>query len=158
LGLNISLIRGGLKPLGCLAEVAFHAAAIVLARKPLAGTVAKNVWMYGTGGINIGACRIPCHEALTGGGEKLWSHYRDGTQYRASPKVNEGNGRWPANVIHDGSADEVELFPQSKRRQRDVAGSESSADEAHIKAPEYAQEKGRAGEPSAMKRYADQAA
>jgi site-specific DNA-methyltransferase (adenine-specific) len=127
---------------------------IVLARKPLVGTVADNVLQYGTGGINIGACRIACDETLTGGGGKLWSHYRDGTQDRASPKVNEGNGRWPANVIHDGSGEVVELFPQSKRRQRDVEGSEPSANDAE--AAEYAERKGRAGEVSAMKRYTDQ--
>lgn len=55
---------------------------ICMARKPLKGTVAENMAMYTTGAINIALCRIG-----------------------AAP------GRWPANLIHDGSDEVVALFP-----------------------------------------------
>jgi site-specific DNA-methyltransferase (adenine-specific) len=75
---------------------------ICFARKPLDGTVAENVIKYGTGGINIDASRI----AIIGDEEAL--------------------GRWPANVIHDGSDEIINLFPYSKGQQADVKGNEKS--------------------------------
>jgi hypothetical protein len=53
----------------------------------------------GTGALNIDRCRTATPEVLSGGGGKLWSHYRDGTTDRAEPKVNAGRGRWPANFV-----------------------------------------------------------
>lgn len=53
---------------------------IVLARKPIAGTVAANVIAHGTGALNIDACRIGPGESVPGGG-------------------SGSAGRWPANVI-----------------------------------------------------------
>jgi len=52
---------------------------IILARKPLAGTVAANVTQYGTGAVNVDRCRV--------GGN-----------------VDEMRGRWPANVVLDEEA------------------------------------------------------
>ena len=73
---------------------------IHLARKPLSEpSVAANVIRHGVGGLNVDRCRIGNGEILTGGGGKLWSHYRDGTEDRAEPKVNPGLGRWPANLL-----------------------------------------------------------
>ncbi len=60
---------------------------VALARKPLDGTVAANVLAHGTGGINIDACRVPSEA---------------------------GEGRWPANLVHDGSGEVLALFPESK--------------------------------------------
>lgn len=87
---------------------------IVLARKPLKGTVAANVQEFGTGAINVDGCRIG-----TEGGAK----YEQNSQhvksqpgavsaYASSPKV-EGLGRWPANCIHDGSEEVVGAFPDT---------------------------------------------
>lgn len=70
-------------------------------RKPLGGSVARNVLEHGCGAIHIDAARISSAEVLTGGGGKLWSHYRDGTEDRAEPQVNVGRGRWPTNLILD---------------------------------------------------------
>lgn len=78
-----------------------------LVRKPLEGTVAANVLKWGVGGLNIDASRVATDETLAGGGGKLWSHYRDETQDRAVPRINEGQGRFPANVIFDEAAAEV---------------------------------------------------
>lgn len=71
---------------------------ILVFRKPLEGTVVNNVLKYGTGALNIDGCRVGAGETLKGGGGKLWSHYRDGTEDKAEPKINEGSGRWPPNV------------------------------------------------------------
>jgi DNA modification methylase len=69
---------------------------VVLARKPLSeGTVAANVLLRGTGAINIDGCRI---------GDEC--------------------GRWPANLIHDGSAEVIEAFPQS-----DIGGGPRAANQ-----------------------------
>ena len=76
---------------------------ITLARKPLTGSVVQNCLQHGCGALNVDASRIGSGgEVLTGGGGKLWSHYRDETEERAVPRTNLG-GRWPANVLHDGS-------------------------------------------------------
>jgi len=89
---------------------------IILARKPLAGTVAGNVLEHGTGAINIDACRVG-NEARSwrGMSAKVPSTgtFRDDSWV---PKdiSNSANGRWPANFIHDGSDEVLELFPRSK--------------------------------------------
>lgn len=70
-----------------------------LFRKPVEGTVAENVLRYGCGGLHIDACRVGGGDVLTGGGGKLWSHYRDHTSDRAAPRVNQGLGRWPSNLV-----------------------------------------------------------
>lgn len=94
---------------------------IVLARKPLIGSVARNEAAFGTGALNIDACRI-AHETINGGNLADNPHLR-GTKERAAPVATpfgrEGDitaltsqaGRWPANVIHDGSDEVVMGFP-----------------------------------------------
>jgi len=89
---------------------------IVLARKPLIGTVAANVLTHGTGAINIDGCRVGAGEArlsMTGGlGRKANPVY--GQFARQDVEVIETTqGRWPANVIHDGSAEVVGAFPET---------------------------------------------
>lgn len=84
---------------------------IVMARKPLDGTVADNVLKHGVGGINIDGCRVGLNgeQLPTGSGNPsngaTWSMNGNGG--------NETNplGRFPANVIHDGSDEVVALFP-----------------------------------------------
>ena len=102
---------------------------MVLARKPLVGTVAANVLTYGTGGLNIDGSRVVAE------GEnfdnlksrpigKLNTRRNDETDEEFDVRVNESPeqlaalaklkelGRWPANVIHDGSDEVVALFPE----------------------------------------------
>lgn len=92
---------------------------IVMARKPFKQTVSANMNEHGTGAINIDACRIPTDEALNGGAGGLLSHQRDGTEpvadYEQAPE-----GRWPANIIHDGSEAVVSVFPDAKGQQGDL--------------------------------------
>lgn len=89
---------------------------IPLARKPLEGTVAENVLKYGTGAINIDACRI----GMRTGNESGWTGSKEsensamsGANYERKPKNEAGLGRWPANLIHDGSDEVLALFPES---------------------------------------------
>lgn len=86
---------------------------ITVARKPLGGTVAENVLAHGTGALNIDGCRVG-----TEGGAK-WvpqGDKGDAGQFGGGIKdggieVVPGLGRWPANLIHDGSDEVVALLP-----------------------------------------------
>lgn len=83
---------------------------IIVARKPLIGTVAQNVLTHGTGALNVDGCRVP--GAFVSGWSKTGSKESEnrsmsGKNYARNPKPDSENGRWPANVVHDGS-DEVE--------------------------------------------------
>jgi site-specific DNA-methyltransferase (adenine-specific) len=77
---------------------------IVVARKPLIGTVAENVLTHGTGGLNIDASRIGSQ-----GGNKRTEFddianngvYGSGLGQSKPAQVVEGLGRWPANLILD---------------------------------------------------------
>ena len=88
---------------------------MVLARKPLIGTVANNVLTHGTGGLNIDGARVG-----TGTGETKTVNYPDirGNNYNNANGSVEytvtDQGRWPANFIHDGSDEVVVLFPNVK--------------------------------------------
>jgi DNA modification methylase len=85
---------------------------LVLARKPFKGTVANNVLEHGTGAINIDGCRVEGAKPDTtrgqGGGNGKYSEI--GAQGRI---VDDGLGRFPANVIHDGSPEVMDLFPDA---------------------------------------------
>lgn len=103
---------------------------IVLARKPLIGTVAENVLGHGTGALNIDGCRVAIDESVDDprlGGNGDWS------SDKMAKNVYEGGyagvrvgssplGRWPANLIHDGSSEVADLFPVSDGQQGDLIG------------------------------------
>lgn len=84
----------------------------VLARKPLIGTVAANVLEYGTGAINVDGCRVGTDIVGWGGaaGGKGDSTVSPGNK-DGDPRPVEG--RWPANVIHDGSDEVLAGFPET---------------------------------------------
>jgi site-specific DNA-methyltransferase (adenine-specific) len=89
---------------------------IVLARKPLSeGTVAANVLKWGTGAINVDGCRIEHDEDCTpmAAQGQINSMIRQSGRFEATTNL-KANGRWPANVGHDGSADVTAAFPESK--------------------------------------------
>ena len=89
---------------------------IVLARKPLEGTVAHNVLTYGTGALNIDGTRIGTTDSLPdAGGERVYTNEVHGKGLGVSSgRSAELGGRWPANVIHDGHPDIVNRFPRAK--------------------------------------------
>ena len=90
-----------------------------LCRKPLSEkTIAANVLKWGTGGINIDGCRV--------GTDAGWSYpsgaggngFHGGVGRKADGSRKDAcestQGRFPANLIHDGSQEVLELFPESK--------------------------------------------
>ncbi len=107
---------------------------ITVARKPLIGTVAENVLQHGTGGLNVDGCRVgddvrvnrsssipgagrmqACNQIDRGDGKTPDGRnlpnlvaYAKRSKDREPQEVT---GRWPANLIHDGSEEVVELFP-----------------------------------------------
>ena len=86
---------------------------IVMARKPLSEkTVVDNVLKYGTGGINIDESRVGNEERLNKGMSSLGVMHDD--SWKPRDVENTTNGRFPANVIHDGSDEVTKLFPNSK--------------------------------------------
>ena len=91
---------------------------IVVARKPIEGTVASNVLKWGTGGINVDGCRVEAEEELrrTVGGFAANSEiYHNDEKYKINTmETNTPKGRFPANVIHDGSDEVLALFPESE--------------------------------------------
>jgi site-specific DNA-methyltransferase (adenine-specific) len=88
----------------------------ILMRKPLEKglTIAENVLKWGTGGINIDGCRIETADKL----ERVQGNNKD-TSTPNAPNNGwiskpQNLGRFPSNLIHDGSDEVVSLFPNSK--------------------------------------------
>jgi DNA modification methylase len=71
---------------------------IVVARKPLIGTVAENVLTHGTGGLNIDASRIGTETITTTNGKGFSGSFKGGVNNNGGATHQ---GRWPANIILD---------------------------------------------------------
>jgi DNA modification methylase len=77
---------------------------VVVARKPLVGTVAANVLAHGTGALNIDGCRVGAEGGTTGcTAGPSGGIFGDGLN-GAFGRVVDGLGRWPANVVLDPDA------------------------------------------------------
>lgn len=115
---------------------------IVMARKPFRGAVANNVLEHGTGALNIDGCRVASqqdenfarpvnHTGLHEGWDRPWKHDADALA-RERIKRDEMErkaqelGRWPANIIHDGSDEVLAAFPDAKGQQGKITGNEPS--------------------------------
>jgi len=98
---------------------------IIMARKPLVGTVAANVLAYGTGALNIDFCRVELPDGVApeigtpgwGGPAKQSTAVpgQEGATVERHPPSQLG--RWPANVIHDGSEEVLSTFPDAPGQQ-----------------------------------------
>lgn len=130
---------------------------ICVARKPLIGTVAANFAEHGTGGLNIDGCRIGWPEGNApeigtpgwGGPAKKLTAVpgQDGeTVERAGPHMA---GRWPANLIHDGSEEVLAAFPDAPGQMADIRSTAPSAKTSGIYGPMK-----RENEATQEKRYA----
>ena len=94
---------------------------ITVARKPLVGTVAENVLEHGTGALNIDGCRVATDPSVDDprlGGNGAWKTdkaaqnvYEGG--YAGQNIASSSLGRWPANLIHDGSDEVMSVFPSN---------------------------------------------
>jgi site-specific DNA-methyltransferase (adenine-specific) len=94
---------------------------IIVARKPLTGTVAENVQRFGTGAINVDCCRV----GFSGADDEQESKQKNQhANFASGPMTNQvfgefkkdrdnwnPTGRFPANLIHDGSEEVVAAFP-----------------------------------------------
>lgn len=92
---------------------------VILARKPLEGTVAENVLKHGTGAINVDGCRIVRDKDDESGWSKTGSRASSnramsGCNYERDPKPDNQEGRWPSNLILDGSDEVMTGFPSVK--------------------------------------------
>ena len=104
---------------------------IIMARKPFKGTVAACVLEYGTGAINIEACRVPHDEEC-----RIMKPSQANIEHPSEKCMQAGRrvetlelkpeGRFPANIIHDGSEEVLSVFPDSKGQRGDVKGTEPS--------------------------------
>jgi len=127
---KVTISTDGLKPGEAISDAAISDAArqwsgfgtslkpayepIIVARKPLIGTVAANVLEHGTGALNVDGCRV-------GTTVETWPaarNYAPGQKQPGGkgPRMATGPipaGRWPANLIHDGSAEVLEGFPET---------------------------------------------
>ncbi len=95
---------------------------IYMGQKPFSednGTL--NILRHGTGAINIDGCRVGDADTrrMKAGGARDFPHEDDSWKPTAIQVGNE-NGRWPANLIHDGSAEVIEAFPEAPGQQREV--------------------------------------
>ena len=90
---------------------------VCMARKPLQGTVAANFAAHGTGGLNIDGCRVgttkdvPTSPAKDRIGQVAKGNERGRTAETTG--FDAETGRWPANLIHDGSDEVLAGFPKS---------------------------------------------
>ena len=114
---------------------------IVMARKPLDGTVANNVLTHGTGGINIDASRVETTDNfdnvkdrtdMTG---KLTIHH-EGGNLEALDKLKT-LGRFPANFIHDGSDEVLALFPETGKSTGGRIGKKQMSNVTNVPAGQY---------------------
>ena len=96
---------------------------IVVARKPLTGTVASNVLEWGTGALNIDGTRVGYANGEVNFDRVQRQQHSEGAvegAFGASALIGKeistykAEGRWPSNVIHDGSEEVLAGFPTSK--------------------------------------------
>ena len=117
---------------------------IVVARKPLVGTVAANVLQFGTGAINIDACRVAyagTNDATAAAeirgrqternveGWGMRSQEIDREEYLNG---SAGLGRWPANLIHDGSPEVIAAFPTTPGQMAKASTADTPRNGQHI--------------------------
>lgn len=143
---------------------------IVVARKPLIGTMARNLAAHGVGALNTDGCRVAAEGGsptvqrresarrnntdYTGGGVKAIVTDAEGRFQRRGdpetfmrPRDSELLGRWPANVIHDGSDEVLAAFPAAPGQIADASTSSSSRKTQNVYG-EMKRGNGRENEPS----------
>jgi site-specific DNA-methyltransferase (adenine-specific) len=109
---------------------------IVMARKPLIGTVEENWMVHGTGALNVEGCRVETDENLNGGAyakvrqesTSEWAtlHKTTGAEF-VQPA-----GRWPANLAHDGSDEVLAAFPQAPGQMAAISGTAPSEKTSNV--------------------------
>lgn len=100
---------------------------IIVARKPFKTSIAENIMQYGVGGINIDECRIPFEDTQNPATNPLYRQ-QNKDKYKQIEKGQESEGavnftsskndisnlgRFPSNVIHDGSEEATKDMPNT---------------------------------------------
>lgn len=90
---------------------------VIVARKPFKSTVAANVLEHGTGGINVDGCRVAADDgASTARARTVVGNTSTPFEEGVAMGGNDSPlGRWPANLIHDGSEEVVGLLGSAAR-------------------------------------------
>lgn len=131
---------------------------IVVARKPFKGTVLQNVERHGTGAFNINACRVgfesdaDIKSATWGRGTNIIGGNYVGATHPDGREDIEANplGRWPANLIHDGSDEVLAVFPTAPGQQRELS---TDSSKPKFEGSIYGKMNHRSGEASAERVY-----
>jgi len=133
-----------------------------LARKPLREkTIAANVQKWGTGAINIDGCRVETIESLSCGAYSGSMREKEDTAWQnADRKSGKGSGfragigeyqqplgRFPANMIHDGSEEVLGLFPETKSGGGDKASKKESPNRS-MSGKNYVRQRGKVSTPN----------
>ncbi len=93
---------------------------IVIAQKPVEKTIVDNVLKHGTGAFNVDACRIPVDASddvyaknphTRSKGTDAYDHNCYGKYGEMGEDYDPSRGRYPANLVHDGSPEVIALFP-----------------------------------------------
>lgn len=102
---------------------------IFMGQKPFSeATGTTNILKHGTGAVNIDGCRIGWPDGKIpeigtpawGGPQKTSSAVPGQLGMTVERQGPSQLGRWPANLIHDGSDEVVEAFPEAPGQQREV--------------------------------------
>jgi len=134
---------------------------IVVARKPLIGTMAANLAAHGVGALNIDGCRVSTdgeviklalgdpakRSGVVGSDLGISGASKEKFQAAQRASIERANemGRWPANVIHDGSDEVLDAFPNAPGQ---MASTSSSRKTQNVYG-EMRRGNGRENEPSA---------
>lgn len=99
---------------------------IIMARKPFKGSVADNILKYNVGGINIDECRVgntsndiydlEKRQISKATGSDNDGHFLDLLHNKDLKHGVTEIGRFPANILHDGSDGVEDIFPESEQR------------------------------------------
>lgn len=84
-----------------------------LMRKPFKGTIVANVLEWGVGGINVDGCRVGVIEKTSRTNGKQRNIYGGWRAYAGETWEPSPQGRYPANLVHDGSDEVLKCFPES---------------------------------------------
>lgn len=103
---------------------------IVLAMKPLDGTFANNAQVHGVAGLNVDGGRVGTGKSVPASPSRSGQWFGTGVESGEESGHNPNVGRFPANLIHDGSDEVVGLFPQAKGSSG-VSGNVPSAPTKH---------------------------
>ena len=113
---------------------------IIMARKPLEGTVAANLLKHGTGALNIDGARVGAEPTVRRNTAEMGYH---GGNLSASYATGSPQGRWPANLMHDGSPEVVDRLGEASRFFYCAKASRADREEGCEQLPEVRRTDGR---------------